>query len=99
MSITLTGERGTITVTGQALMSLVARSAQRVAGVRVRRSRRRPEIHAADGRIHVALELSAPYGVTLPDVARSVQENVHDVLATMTGLEVEAVDVAVEDGE
>ena len=99
MSIVLAGEKGSITVTDATLGSLVTRAAERVSGVRVRRSRRHLEVLAEDGRIRVSLELGVPYGVVLPELARAVQGEVYDVLAAMTGLEVEAVDVAVEEVE
>jgi len=45
------------------------------------------------------LELSARYGLVLPDVAREVQERVTDALVTMCGVGVGSVDVSVEEVE
>jgi uncharacterized alkaline shock family protein YloU len=47
--------------------------------------------------VRVELELAAPYGAVLPDVARAAQERVADALAGMCGLIVEAVDVSIEE--
>ena len=43
------------------------------------------------------IELSARYGVVLPEVARSVLNRVADALSSMCRLDVEAVDVSVEE--
>ena len=72
------------------------RAAESVDGAEVRRGRRRLAIDVADGHAHVRLELSARYGVVLPQLAREVQQRVTDALTTMCGVEVDAVDVSVE---
>ena len=43
------------------------------------------------------LELAVTYGRVLPDVARDVQERVAAALGTMCGVNVTAVDVAIEE--
>jgi uncharacterized alkaline shock family protein YloU len=96
MSYVVPGERGSITVTASALNELVVRAAESVGGAEVRRGRRRLDIDVADGHARVRLELAARYGVVLPALAREVQERVTDALATMCGVEVDAVDVSVE---
>jgi uncharacterized alkaline shock family protein YloU len=96
MSYVIAGERGSVTVTASALTQLVVQAAESVSGAQVRRGRRRLEIEVDDGHARVRLELSARYGVVLPRLARTVQERVADVLATMCGVEVDAVDVSVE---
>lgn len=90
------GDRGAVTVTASALQELVVHAAEAVDGAGVRRGRRRLEVDVAGGHARVRLELSARYGVVLPDLARDVQERVADALATMCGVEVDAVDVSVE---
>ena len=60
---------GTITVTPPALAGLVIQAAEAVDGVQVRRGRRRLDIDVALGEARVRLELSARYGLVLPDVA------------------------------
>jgi uncharacterized alkaline shock family protein YloU len=97
MSLVLQEQHGTITVTPAALARLVVRAAEAVDGAQVRRGRRRLEVDIRDGDARVRLELSARYGVVLPELARSVQEHVADVLATMCGVNVESVDVSVEE--
>ena len=47
------------------------------------------------GRARVELELTAPIGAVLPELARDVQMNVTAALAGMCGLVVDAVDVTV----
>ena len=95
----LTEAVGTITVTPPALEQVVVQAAELADGVRVRRPRRRLEVEVHGGRARVELELAAPFGAVLPDVARDVQERVADALATMCGLEIEAVDVTVAELE
>lgn len=97
MSLVVQEEHGTITVTPAALARLVIQAAEAVDGAEVRRGRRRLDIDVRDGVARVRLELSARYGVVLPELARSVQEHVADALATMCGVNVEAVDVSVEE--
>ncbi len=87
---------GSVTVSPAALSQLVVQAAESVSGAQVRRGRRRLEVDVADGHARVRLELSAEYGVVLPRLARKVQERVADALATMCGVEVDAVDVSVE---
>ena len=89
------GPEGTITLTAAALTELVAGAARSVEGVRLRRSRRSVEVRHADGRASVALELGAPHGEPLPELARAVQERVGEALARVTGLELEGVDVEI----
>jgi len=89
------GPEGSITLTAAALTELVARSARSVDGVRLRKPRRSVEISQADGRASVSLELGAPHGEPLPELARAVQGRVGDALAQVTGLEVAQVDVEI----
>ena len=96
MSYVVPGDRGSITITPSTLTELVVRAAESVDGAEVRRGRRRLDIDVADGHAHVRLELSARYGVVLPQLAREVQQRVTDALTTMCGVEVDAVDVSVE---
>jgi uncharacterized alkaline shock family protein YloU len=96
VSYVVPGERGSVTVTGAALTELVVRAAESVSGVEVRRGRRRLETEVAEGRARVRLELSARYGVVLPQLAREVQEQVAAALESMCGVEVDSVDVSVE---
>jgi uncharacterized alkaline shock family protein YloU len=97
MSIVLREPRGAITVTQSALGALITSAAESVDGARVRRGRRRLEFEVAEGAASVRLELSARYGVVLPDLARAVQERVAHAIATMCAVEVERVDVSVEE--
>jgi uncharacterized alkaline shock family protein YloU len=97
MSYFLEGARGSITVTPSALAGLVVRAAETVDGAEVRRGRRRLEVEVAEGRAHVRLELSARYGLPLPQLAREVQERVGEALSSMCRVEVEGVDVSVEE--
>jgi len=99
MGFVLDEPQGTITVTPPALAGLVTRAAEAIEGAQVRRGRRRLDVDVADGSAHVRLELTARYGVVLPELAREVQERVAEALATMCCVHVEAVDVSVEEVE
>jgi uncharacterized alkaline shock family protein YloU len=99
MSYVVDGARGSITVTPSALAGLVVSAAEAVDGAEVRRGRRRLEIDVAEGHASVRLELSARYGVVLPDLAREVQRRVAEALSAMCRVEVDKVDVSVEEVE
>jgi uncharacterized alkaline shock family protein YloU len=89
-------EHGTVEISDGAFSQLVLRAAGRVEGARVRRPRRGLQIHSADGRARVGLEIVVDRGVVLPEVARAIQESVAQAVEQMCGLQVEAVDVAIE---
>lgn len=95
----LRGPVGSITVSPAALTQIVVQAVERVGGARARRPRRGLELDVEGGRAKVTLELVAPFGAVLPDVARDVQERVTDALERMCGVSVDAVDVSVEDLE
>jgi uncharacterized alkaline shock family protein YloU len=99
MNLVLPEPEGTITVTPSALAGLVIQAAEAVDGVQVRRGRRRLDIDVTPGEARVRLELSARYGLVLPEVARDVQERVADALATMCAVRIGSVDVSVEEVE
>ncbi len=99
MSIVLDERFGAITVPSGTLTSLVVAAAERVDGARVRRRRRDVDIRVDGARVHVGLELSARYGIVLPELAREVQLSVSSALAEMCEVEVTAVDVTVEEVE
>ncbi len=50
-----------------------------------------------EGRIKVQLVLNIKYGYNLPEVTKKVQEKVKDVVESMTGLEVESVNISISD--
>jgi uncharacterized alkaline shock family protein YloU len=99
MSLVLPEPEGTITVTPPALAGLVIQAAEAVDGVEVHRGRRRLDIDVTLGEARVRLELTARYGLVLPEVARSVQEQVADALVTMCAFRVGSIDVSVEEVE
>jgi uncharacterized alkaline shock family protein YloU len=99
VSLVLPEPEGTITVTPPALAGLVIQAAEAVDGVHVRRGRRRLDIDIALGEARVRLELTARYGLVLPEVARDVQERVADALAAMCAVRIGSVDVSVEEVE
>jgi len=96
VSYVVDGARGSITVTPSALAALVVRAAEAVDGAEVKRGRRRLDVEVADGRARVRLELSARYGVVLPELARNVQERVAEALTSMCRVEIDGIDVSVE---
>jgi uncharacterized alkaline shock family protein YloU len=81
------------------LADLVARAAETVDGAEVKRGRRRLDVDVSDGGARVRLELTARYGVVLPELALAVQSKVAEALTVMCRVEVEAVDVSVEEIE
>jgi uncharacterized alkaline shock family protein YloU len=97
VSYVVDGAGGSVTVTPAALVALVVRAAESVEGAEVRRGRRRLDVDVADGRAHVRLELSARYGVVLPQLAREVQQRVAEALTSMCRVEIDGVDVSVEE--
>jgi len=99
VSVVVHAEHGTITVPDSMLTALVTRAAERVDGARVRRGRRRVDVAVSDNRARITLDLVARYGEVLPELARSVQEEVTDALTRMCGVVVDAVDVEVEEVE
>ncbi|MGZ8692800.1 MAG: Asp23/Gls24 family envelope stress response protein [Gaiellaceae bacterium] len=99
MSLVLPEPGGTITVTPPALAGLVVQAAEAVDGVQVRRGRRHLDIDIALGEARVRLELTARYGLVLPEVARDVQERVADALVTMCAVRIGSVDISVEEVE
>jgi uncharacterized alkaline shock family protein YloU len=99
MSYVLEATHGTVTITPSALAELIVRAAELVDGAQVRRGRRRLDVDVSEGKARVRLELSARYGVVLPELARDVQQRVSDALTSMCGVEVQAVDVSVEEVE
>jgi uncharacterized alkaline shock family protein YloU len=99
MSYVLPESNGTITVTPSALAGLVTQAAEGVDGAQIRRGRRRLDVDVTDRNVHVRVELTARYGIVLPDLAREVQARVADALTKMCSLDVEAVDVSVEEVE
>jgi uncharacterized alkaline shock family protein YloU len=99
MSYVLEATHGTVTITPSALAELIVRAAELVDGAEVRRGRRRLDVDVSEGKAWVRLELSARYGVVLPELARDVQQRVSDALTSMCGVDVQAVDVSVEEVE
>ena len=93
----LTHPEGEIAVSPAALTQIVVAAAEAGDGARVRRPRRGLAVSIEDGRARVACELVAPYGAMLPQLARGVQQRVGEALEAMCGLDVEAVDVAIEE--
>jgi uncharacterized alkaline shock family protein YloU len=97
VSYVVSRPEGAITVTPSALAGLVATAAEAVDGAEVRRGRRRLDVDVTDGTARVRVELTAPYGAVLPELAREVQRRVAEALTKMCSVDVEAVDVSVEE--
>ena len=91
------GEAGTVTLTAAALTRLVAHAVSEVDGARLRRPKRGVEVRHDGGRAAVELELSGRVGASLHEVARAVQERVAEALGSVSGLDVERVDVSLEE--
>ncbi|HUQ22640.1 MAG TPA: Asp23/Gls24 family envelope stress response protein [Gaiellaceae bacterium] len=93
---TIEGPYGAIRIDADALSGLVVASAELVEGARVRRPRRGLDLTVKEGTAKVSLELAAPYGVSLPTLARSVQASVAAALLGSAGL-ASVVDVSIEE--
>jgi uncharacterized alkaline shock family protein YloU len=91
------GSRGEIRIEGDALAGLVVTAVAQVDGARARRPRRGLDVSVENGRVRVEVELAARYGSALPETARAVQTSVADALRASAGLQVDAVEVAVEE--
>jgi uncharacterized alkaline shock family protein YloU len=79
------GPLGRVELTGAALASLVARSAEAVDGVRLR-SRRRLDVAVGASAVHVAIGVEAAVGAQLGDIGESVQRSVARAVTATTGL-------------
>jgi uncharacterized alkaline shock family protein YloU len=88
---------GTIAVPATTLVRIAVRAAELVDGVRVRRPRRGVEVELDDGGATVSLQLAAPYGAVLPELAEAVQAEVARALERMCCVDVRRVDVTVEE--
>ena len=82
----LEGPHGRIELTGAALSSLAARSAEAIADVHVRRPRRRLRVTVESSSVHVDLGIDAALGSSLPDVGEAVQHSVARAIEASTGL-------------
>ena len=60
---------------------------RRAKGIRVERD---------EGRVRILLSVRVTYGLAIPDVAKAAQRAVREAVSSMTGLEVDTVEVSVE---
>ena len=88
---------GRIAVSPAALCRVVARTAEEIDGVRVRRQRRSPNVVVSGGTARVTLGLAVRRGTIVPGTARAVQERVSDAVGSMLEVRVQAVDVSIEE--
>ena|SRR5437763_6985358 len=96
MTYVVREDAGSITVAEPALTQIVVQAAEEVEGARVRR-RRKLGLEIDGEGVRVEVGLAVAYGLVLPEVAHEVQERVAAALRRMCGVEVRAVDVAVEE--
>jgi uncharacterized alkaline shock family protein YloU len=94
--LVLDGPLGRVELTGAALAALVARSAEAVPGVHLRRPRRGLRVSVEESSVHVELRLATALGSVLPDVGSEVQRSVVGAVGVATGLPT-SVDVTVEE--
>ncbi len=95
-ALVLDGPLGRIELTGAALASLAARSAEAIVDVHVRRPRRRLRVTVESAAVHVELGIESVLGSALPDVGEAVQRSVARAIEASTGLPT-SVDVTFED--
>ena len=53
------------------------------------------KVEVKDGKVCVNITVVVEYGYSVPEVSKNIQENVKKTIETMTGMEVESVDVHV----
>jgi uncharacterized alkaline shock family protein YloU len=94
--LVLDGPLGRIELTGPALASLAARSAEAIADVHVRRPRKRLRVTVESSSVHVELGIETVIGNALPDVGEAVQRSVARAVEAATGLAT-TVDVTFEE--
>lgn len=94
--LVIEGPLGRVELTGAALASVVARSAEEIAGVGVRRPRRRIHVAVDPASVHVDLGIESTLGSSLLDVAEAVQRSVANAVELSTGLPT-SVDVTFEE--
>ena len=97
MTVLARTPQGEIAVPPAVLAQLVARAAESVDGVRVRRPRRGVSVELAGGGCRVSVALSARQGMQLPELGEAVQERIAEVVEGMLELEPRTVDVAIEE--
>lgn len=96
----LPGERGTTRIADAVVARVVAAALDEVAGVELaggRRCGRALRVDVAESRVSIVLRLALPYGSSLPALADMVREHVVGRTEELTGLAVDALDVAVDD--
>ena len=90
------GPLGRIELTGAALASLAARSAEMIADLHVRRPRRRLRVTVEASSVHIELDVETLVGSVLPEVGEAVQRAVARAVEASTGLPT-TVDVMFEE--
>jgi uncharacterized alkaline shock family protein YloU len=90
------GPLGRIEMTGQALSTLVVRSAESVAGIQVPRPKRQLRIAVEPQSVQVVLGVEAMLGAALPELGEEVQRSVATAVRLATGLAT-GVDVTFEE--
>ena len=53
------------------------------------------KIHVEDGKVVVDLAINLEFGYNIPEVTANVQDRVKNAIETMTGLEVESVNIRI----
>ena len=95
-ALVLDGPIGRIELTGAALASLAARSAEAIADVHVRRPRRRLRVTVEASSIQIEIGVDTVLGNVLPDVGEAIQRSVARAVEASTGLPT-SVDVTFEE--
>ena len=95
-ALVLDGPIGRIELTGAALASLAARSAEAIVDVHVRRPRRRLRVTVEASSIQIEIGVDTVLGNVLPDVGEAIQRSVARAVEASTGLPT-SVDVTFEE--
>jgi uncharacterized alkaline shock family protein YloU len=88
---------GQASISAGILARYAADAASAVEGVRGLAGRRGVKIEDADGAVRVELHLVVDWGVSMPEVGRTVQARVHEYLGRMADVDPASVDVVVDE--
>ncbi len=87
---------GQASISTEILGRYAADAAREIAGVRDVPRRGGVKVAQADGHVRIELHLAVDWGVSIPEVARGVQQRVREYLLHMADVEPAAVEVVVD---
>lgn len=88
---------GQASISTEILGRYAADAAREIAGVRDVPKRGGVKVAESDGRVRVELHLVVDWGASIPEIGRSVQQNVREYLLRMADVEPSSVAVIVDE--